>query len=277
MRALCLPIVLLLLGGAACASVKPMPIELAEARRDYQQTEASEAPKYAPAELHAAKVALDQANKLFAEDPESPRVRDLGYVAQRKAAVARSQARIYAAGRAREAAEKSLRESETQELMAARAELNRLRDMLSKANTDAEYTKQRLEALTDNQVKSDERGTIITLSGQVLFEQGKSELLPGAKTQLDQIARVLRDAKTQSLVIEGYTDATGSPQRNAQVSQARAEAVLAYLSSQGVSAAQMSAVGRGESNPVANNDTAEGRATNRRVEIVVQGQSSAER
>jgi len=227
--------------------------------------------------LHAAKVALDKANDLFQDDPESPRVRDLGYVAKRKVAVARSQARIYAAYQTRDSANKSLREADSQELASAREELQRLRVQLNQAHSDAEYTKQQLEALSENQVKSDERGTIITLSGQVLFQTGKSELLPGARTQLDQIAKVLRDAKTESLTIEGFTDSTGSAARNARVSQARAEAVLAYLSAQGVNATQMQAIGRGEGNPVADNTTVEGRATNRRVEIVVQGQSTAER
>jgi len=120
------------------------------------------------------------------------------------------------------------------------------------------------------QVKEEARGMVITLSGQVLFVTGKSELLPAARDQLDQVAAALKDqGDLKPMVVEGYTDAVGSDATNLKLSKDRAEAVRTYLVSKGVSGDKITSVGKGKANPVASNDTPEGRANNRRVEIVV--------
>jgi hypothetical protein len=75
-------------------------------------------------------------------------------------------------------------------------------------------------------------------------------------------------------LVEGHTDDRGSDATNQQLSQKRADAVREYLESRGVPAERMRSVGRGESNPVASNDNPEGRANNRRVEIIVERASS---
>src|SRR5699024_5054641 len=120
--------------------------------------------------------------------------------------------------------------------------------------------------------------TVITLNGQVLFVTGKAELLPIAREKLTQVADSLKQLDGDKLVsIEGFTDSRGADDMNLKLSQDRANAVQDYLISQGVQREKLRAMGRGESDPVASNDTAEGRANNRRVEIVVQtsGQAAA--
>jgi OmpA-OmpF porin, OOP family len=74
----------------------------------------------------------------------------------------------------------------------------------------------------------------------------------------------------RTVVVEGHTDSQGQDAANQQLSQARAQAVVAFLTQSGVSATRLSAVGRGEAEPVASNESAEGRANNRRVELTIQ-------
>jgi outer membrane protein OmpA-like peptidoglycan-associated protein len=120
------------------------------------------------------------------------------------------------------------------------------------------------------QVKEEANETIVTLSGAVLFKTGKAELLPVAENALGQVAAALKQLdETQTVVIAGYTDSRGAEEMNRQLSQRRADAVRGYLIQQGVKADKLKAIGKGESSPVASNDTPEGRANNRRVEMII--------
>jgi outer membrane protein OmpA-like peptidoglycan-associated protein len=119
-------------------------------------------------------------------------------------------------------------------------------------------------------IKEEQRGMVITLEGAVLFASGKFALLPIAQNKLDKVAEVLNDQdEGKKIVVEGHTDSVGSRQKNMELSQKRADAVREYLISKGVKSDRISAVGKGPDVPVAENKTAEGRANNRRVEIVV--------
>jgi outer membrane protein OmpA-like peptidoglycan-associated protein len=119
-------------------------------------------------------------------------------------------------------------------------------------------------------IKEESRGMVITLEGSVLFASGKWELLPIARNKLDKVAEVLQDQDdSKKIVVEGHTDSVGSDSKNLELSQKRAEAVRQHLVSQGVKPDRISAVGKGETTPVADNKSPEGRANNRRVEIVV--------
>ena len=119
-------------------------------------------------------------------------------------------------------------------------------------------------------VKEDERGLVITLSGSVLFRSGESTLLPAAQTRLDQVAAALLSSPGRTLVVEGHTDSLGTDEDNQLLSQRRADAVRTYLIGRGYGAERIVARGLGESQPVAGNDTSEGRSNNRRVEIIIQ-------
>lgn len=103
----------------------------------------------------------------------------------------------------------------------------------------------------------------------IQFEVGSDAILPESKPQLAEIGKVLADHKTLRLAVEGHTDDTGIADSNQVLSQRRAEAVRSYLiSNLGVAADRLTAAGYGSTRPVAPNDTPEGRAQNRRVELV---------
>jgi outer membrane protein OmpA-like peptidoglycan-associated protein len=116
--------------------------------------------------------------------------------------------------------------------------------------------------------KDEARGTIITLSGSVLFRSNDSALLPAALTRLDQVAEALV-AKGQRVTVEGYTDSRGSQSTNMSLSQRRADSVRSYLVTRGFPTEKIEARGMGPDRPIADNTSAEGRANNRRVEIVI--------
>jgi OOP family OmpA-OmpF porin len=108
--------------------------------------------------------------------------------------------------------------------------------------------------------------TPVILRG-VIFETGKSALKPESFTVLDIVAQSLQANPDIRIEIAGYTDNTGAAATNARLSQARAEAVRAYLATRGVAPSRMSAKGYGPVNPIAPNTTSVGRAQNRRVEL----------
>jgi OOP family OmpA-OmpF porin len=114
-----------------------------------------------------------------------------------------------------------------------------------------------------------EEGERIVLRG-VNFDFDKSNIRPDAAVILDEAVRLLGGGSGPSVSVEGHTDWIGSDAYNAGLSERRANSVQAYLIEHGVSASRLSTVGYGESRPIASNDTREGRALNRRVELLVQ-------
>lgn len=110
---------------------------------------------------------------------------------------------------------------------------------------------------------------VITLSdaGDVLFDFDKSDLTPAATAQLDTLMDKLRNADVVSIKVIGHTDSKGSDAYNQALSERLASSVASYLLSQGLAPNKLTSEGRGESEPVADNATDEGRAQNRRVEL----------
>jgi chemotaxis protein MotB len=133
------------------------------------------------------------------------------------------------------------------------------------------------QEIKDKQVRLQmlERGLVITVVGDVLFDSGKATIKPEAENILNKVSKVLKENVPQLNVgIEGHTD--NEPimhsgwKSNWELSTARALSVLHYLvDNQGMSPERVSAIGYGEYRPVASNDTKDGRQLNRRVEIVV--------
>lgn len=115
------------------------------------------------------------------------------------------------------------------------------------------------------------RGLIVSLS-DVLFDTGKSTLRPGAREKLAKISGIVLAYPDLRLAIEGNTDSVGSDAKNQILSEQRADSVRDYLVKENIPATSMTSKGFGKMQPVATNDTAEGRQQNRRVELVVSGE-----
>jgi len=265
---------------AGCASTMP-PKELLDARDAYTQAANGAAAQNTPAELEVARQALSRAEQAYASAPDADATRDLAYIAQVRALIAESRGRLAGYDKVRVAADEQFKVTAANKIdsknaaLATEAARTRATGMALVAEqqrrADVEKrlrdTMDRLAALAA--VKEEPRGTVITLSGSVLFASDRSELLPTAAERLNDVADVLMDQPERSVTILGFTDSRGAVEYNQGLSERRAQAVRDYLTSRGVAADRLSAVGKGPADPVADNGTAEGRANNRRVEIVL--------
>ena len=111
--------------------------------------------------------------------------------------------------------------------------------------------------------------TQVRLSADVLFDFDKTEIKPEGTKKLDELLANLKSTPFELVIVTGHTDAIGTDAYNDRLSLARAESVRGYLVSKGLESNRIQAAGKGESQPVADNDTDEGRSRNRRVEIEV--------
>ncbi|MBR4632367.1 MAG: OmpA family protein [Elusimicrobia bacterium] len=118
-------------------------------------------------------------------------------------------------------------------------------------------------------VKEEPRGLVVNLSSNVLFSSGDSVLKSEAKSSLDETVKLLNAYPANKVLIEGYTDSTGNKEKNLKLSYDRAQAVYLYFVQNGIPAERLNAVGYGQDSPVASNETAKGRAQNRRVNIII--------
>jgi len=112
-------------------------------------------------------------------------------------------------------------------------------------------------------------GIKITFDSGLLFDVNKSDLRPQAKTNLESLAKILNKYDDTNILVEGDTDNSGTEEYNQQLSERRAQSVANYLMGLGVTGARISTVGLGELNPIASNDSVEGRQQNRRVEVAI--------
>jgi outer membrane protein OmpA-like peptidoglycan-associated protein len=122
---------------------------------------------------------------------------------------------------------------------------------------------------TGEKTLSDSRfevGEVIKLNN-ILFEQGKSNLLPESFKELDKLASILKTRTTMEIQVNGHTNNIGL--QNLEISEKRAKAVVDYLQSKGINAARLKYHGYGDTKPIESNDTEEGRTRNRRVEIYI--------
>ena len=279
---------LLLVASAGCAST--VPPELISARSSYDRASRGPSAKVNPAGLHAAKQTLDVAEHSFAEEGDSQETRDLAYNADMRTRTTEARTRSIQYVKEKEQTIASMHASETAQveltsasLMRARAQLGTQGQQLTDERERREEADRRAAAANAalagvGTVKQEARGMVITLSGAVLFASNKSELLPSAQRKLGDVANSLSQQDPKStMVVEGHADSQGADEFNQTLSQKRAESVRAYLITKGISAERLTAQGFGETRPIADNASAEGRANNRRVEIVVQQTQAGER
>jgi outer membrane protein OmpA-like peptidoglycan-associated protein len=154
----------------------------------------------------------------------------------------------------------------------ARARAAEATKQANKSVEDANAIREKLKAQLNAVLATSEsaRGLIVNMS-DVLFDTAKYTLKPDTKVSLAKVSGILAAYPGLKLQVEGYTDSVGSDDYNQKLSENRAGSVKDFLVSQGVSINNISAAGYGKSNPVADNGTAQGRAQNRRVQLVVSG------
>jgi outer membrane protein OmpA-like peptidoglycan-associated protein len=155
---------------------------------------------------------------------------------------------------------------------AAEGEAEKARQAAAKAETEKADMRSQLLAQLNSilQTNDSARGLIVNMS-DVLFDTGSFTLKPGAREKLAKVSGILLAHPGLSMQIEGHTDSVGGDAFNVHLSEQRANSVRDFLGEQGVSLSSITAQGFGKAEPVATNDTAEGRQRNRRVEIVVNG------
>jgi outer membrane protein OmpA-like peptidoglycan-associated protein len=121
----------------------------------------------------------------------------------------------------------------------------------------------------DAEVIREGEGIVIKFKEKVLFAYDRSDLNATAKTNLDKLKNILLKYPETNITVIGHTDSKGSDSYNQTLSESRATAVTNYASQNGIDKARLTAIGKGETDPIATNDTEEGSASNRRVEFVI--------
>jgi len=114
---------------------------------------------------------------------------------------------------------------------------------------------------------------LVHFESDVLFDIDSAILKPGSRAALDEAAQVFQEFPKTAIVVQGHTDATGTEMHNQELSEDRAQSVVSYLTGRGVAAARITAVGYGEGQPIASNDTESGRSQNRRVDLLLKAKA----
>ncbi len=272
----------------ACVSHGPPPQALTDARAEFQRAKDGAALRLDPTDVHEADLALQRAEQAWSDSPDDPSTTDLAVVAHRRALLAESEAAQIQSRQDALNAKQQLQTTTSAQLQNAQGQLGQTQQALGQtqmqlqqqqaaAAVQAQQLQEMQGKLKDARdtiakiaaVKDDDRGMVITLQGEVLFKTAKWDLKAGAMAKLDEIAGALK-GKEQPIVVYGYTDNVGAADMNMDLSQKRASSVRDYLASKGIPQDLITAQGKGPSDPISDNGSIEGRASNRRVEIVVQ-------
>jgi outer membrane protein OmpA-like peptidoglycan-associated protein len=285
--------------AAGCAGQPVSNQQLEQARAAVQQAAADpQVQQHAQGELRTAANALHDAERMAREGKDGDLVNHNAYLAEQRARSAmriaetrRSEASIAAANderrrmqieaREREtaAAREQARQAETArqeaEARARAMEEERLKkdqqqQQQSTAATELAAEVKRLESeLADVRAKQTERGWVLTLKNELLFDTGGATLKDGAQRALNNLTQFLNKYPDRGIAIEGFTDSTGSKEMNQRLSERRAAAVKEALVARGIEARRIDTRGYGPEFPIASNETPTGRQLNRRVEIVI--------
>lgn len=281
---------------AACSTVPTTTPTLDEARADY--VAASNNPQVAanaPLEFRQASEALDRANQAAAKRESLDTIDRLAYVAKQRIATAQEVAKAKAAeadianaSRERDRVQLEARTAEAErakrEAAAANAQAAAAQQQAQDAQAQAAAAQQqaaqiaeraaRLEAiLVELHAQKTERGMVVTI-GDVLFATDRAELNANGMATVRKLAEVMMQNPDRTVLVEGFTDSTGSHAHNQELSERRAQSVAQALTSLGVERQRVAMRGYGEAYPVAPNDTATNRQLNRRVEIVLSNENA---
>lgn len=247
--------------------------ERATAAREAMQARIEHAQTESEANAERAELARKRAEDEAAQRQRAEEERE----AAQRAAQEAEQARIAAEQQAQQsqqqlAAAQQQQQQYQQEAQQARQQAQQAEQAREQVEQQAAAQRQRLvqQLNTVLQTKDTARGVVAQMS-DVLFDINKATLKPDAKIRLAKVAGIVMAYPDLKLEIDGYTDSTGTQDRNEVLSQERAAAVRDFLISQGVPIDNVTARGFGEENPIASNETASGRRLNRRVELVLNG------
>ncbi|CAM3768091.1 Outer membrane porin F [Pseudomonas reidholzensis] len=229
---------------AGCGTT-PENAQLMEAREAYSMLQGKPAAsRIAALETQEAYAALGKAEQASLKDRKGGEVEQLAYLAQRKIETA----------------------EQTINLRQAQAGLQRIEAQRNLARLEVRTAQ--LKALQALKAKPIDRGMLITF-GDVLFDTGRSELRQGSQRDILQLAQYLLDNPERKVLVEGFTDATGSDGLNQMLSERRAAAVGNALRRQGIAAERVVTAGYGKQYPVATNADGQSRQLNRRVEVII--------
>lgn len=275
----------------ACSSMPKTTSLLDQTRSDYVIAQNNpNVTNYAPSEMKQAGDALAQANDAAIQNESREKIDKLAYLARQKIATTQevakqrvAEAEVANAGKERNQIRLDQRTMEANQAKAnanqanAIADQSRLATQVAQSETveaqrqaqDAQVRAAKLEKqLADLAAKQTERGIVITI-GDVLFGTDQARLNPEGIHTTQKLADVLQQNPQRTVMIEGFTDSTGSAEHNQDLSERRASAVRSALQLAGVNRDRIAIRGYGMSYPVAANDTAANRQLNRRVEIVL--------
>ncbi|MRX08946.1 OmpA family protein [Pseudoduganella sp. FT25W] len=276
---------------AACSSTPTTTSQLDQARGDFVAAQSNPSvAANAPLEFKAASDALDRANAAAAKRESLDEIDKLAYIAKQKIATAQEaakakQAEADVANAARQRDEIRL-QARTAEANQARMSADRAKSQAEQAKADADAARAQADAaassareesaknaalqqqLADLQAKQTDRGIVITLN-DVLFNVDRAELSAEGMRTAQKMADVLLQEPQSVVLVEGFTDSTGTSSHNLDLSQRRAESVRNALIGLGVPSGKIATRGYGEAYPVASNSDAGSRQLNRRVEIVL--------
>jgi len=276
--------------AAACASAPMSTPTLDQARADFVSANNNpQVSTYAPMEFKQASEALDQANQAAHRRESLEDVDRLAYVAKQRIATAQEVAKAKAAeadiADASRQRDQVRLEARTAEAERAKREAEAATAQAQQAQAQAQAAQQQTAALAeraaqleallnDIQAVKTDRGYVVTI-GDVLFATDQATLNPSGTSTLRKLADVMTQNPNRTVLVEGFTDSTGSASYNQDLSQRRANAVATALTQMGVPRDRISMKAYGQAFPVASNDNASGRQQNRRVEIVLSNEGAA--
>ena len=260
---------------SACSAAPPRNESLETARIMIPELEKSPRAGVAAMDIANARRSLEAANRLEAAKAKRP---DVEFEAQNAVLSAQIASEKILTAQANDEVADGTAQRQAVLLQARQRDSQRSAQQAGDARSAADAAQLRADAsqlradsleteLADLKMKKTERGLVLTL-GDVLFDTNRSTLKSGAYGTLDRLATALRENAGRKVLIEGHTDNVGSDETNQELSQRRAQAVQLALAQRGVAGDQITSVGKGENFPIAGNDDANGRQSNRRVELI---------
>ena len=261
------------------------PVELMKARKLIEMANNPSVLKYDPKVVQEASIPLAQATNTATAGGSEKVITDYAARASARASdairltVRKEYEAMKAAEEARKAAEKAALQTGLATTTAEKAQVEAMLAQVKKEKAEVEADRAKVQAERDAlaarlggalekimAVRQSARGVVMDL-GDVLYDVNKSTLKVGARESLAKLSGVLLMLPEINVRIEGFTDSTGTAERNKVLSSERARSVFDYLKGQGIPAERLTHAGYGPANPVADNATAEGRSKNRRVEL----------